>query len=118
MKPEPLAHAEREVILWLGNHGFKSDPEGRLSYVTETGQRVKVTPANQSRWLADLNRRRNARYPNFKVAVPTAEQMQQRWTPEGVAKARRLQAERDAAARERVSALLSIAGRIGNGPAW
>lgn len=110
--------AEREVILWLSNHGFKSDPEGRLSYVTETGQRVKVTPANQSRWLADLNRRRNARYPNFKLMVPTAEQMQQRWTPEGVAQAAARQAERGAATRESIGALLAIAGRIGNGPAW
>lgn len=111
-------HDERKVILWLQDHGFRYDGDGRTFYHTETNQKVKITPANRDRWLADLNRRKEQHFRGFSFKLPTAEQMQARWTPEGIAKAAERQQAQMLAGRAQVAGILHMATSIGRGPAW
>lgn len=101
--------SERDAAKFLQRIGFFHHPDGRITYMTETGQQVRVLPKNEARWRADVNRRRDAHLGKyFHWTMPTAESMMARWDPARRAEIEQL--KRDAAHKQQLemAALLSF----------
>lgn len=101
--------SERGAVYWL-RELFHHGDEGRVLYVREGGQIVRLTLANQERWLREVNARRDMRLgTSFRFKLPTAESMTAAFLP-GVADARRVRRMREKGSA--LQALLGIANSL------
>lgn len=98
---------QQDAARWLRRNGFTTGEDHRVSYQLETGQLVRLTPENEERWRAHLNRRWAAAFPGFRFTLPTAATMTARHSPEGRAAAL---AEKQRQERQRQIDMASVLG--------
>jgi hypothetical protein len=87
---------QREAAQWLKRRGPTVEADGRMVYLTNKGQRVRLTPENTDRWLKELSADFQRAFPvPFRWHVPTAAEMAFNHSPAGIA-ARRERMRMDA----------------------